>query len=649
MNNIQKIIIFLFALCLLHSFCFAQIILPKVFSDNMVLQRGVKIPVWGHATPNIKVIARLGNERASTIADSAGKWMLHLPVFKAGGPYTLTLAEAEKPQTAIKLRNILIGDVWLASGQSNMEWQVQQAQDAPNEIAKADYHQIRFLIVQHDEELTPQQDILSGTWKICDTNTVKQFSAVAYYFARKIHKEQNVPIGIVQSTWGGTPVESWTSKEGLLTSSITRTRILANDTLTTHNFVKDSLDMIRFWDIVYHPQGNADKTIPLPEYDDSGWPPIEMPHMVKDFGIGKFEGMIWLRKKIVLPQSFAGKDLIVNIGHPEMNYSLYFNGNEICKTVWNSNPKHLYTIPSGLVKKGENIISLRMAMLWGGGGLNPPAEDIYITDGYSKISLAGKWLYKKDIEPAVPKIHYYQNYPAMLFNGMINPLIPFGIKGFIWYQGEANDTAAYYYRKLFSTLITDWRQRWHQGNLPFLYVQLANFRKINLLPTESQWAELREAQALTLSQPGTGMACIIDIGDANSIHPLNKQEVGRRLALVAEKKVYRQNVVASGPMYKNYVAKGNKIIISFADTGLGLTTRDTARINGFTIAGVDKKFYWASARIEDNKVIVSSDKVDTPVAVRYAWSDNPVCNLVNSEGLPAIPFRTDDWKGITQK
>ena len=615
----------------------------------MVLQRGVKIPVWGHATPNIKVIARLGNERASTIADSAGKWMLHLPVFKAGGPYTLTLAEAEKPQTAIKLRNILIGDVWLASGQSNMEWQVQQAQDAPNEIAKADYHQIRFLIVQHDEELTPQQDILSGTWKICDTNTVKQFSAVAYYFARKIHKEQNVPIGIVQSTWGGTPVESWTSKEGLLTSSITRTRILANDTLTTHNFVKDSLDMIRFWDIVYHPQGNADKTIPLPEYDDSGWPPIEMPHMVKDFGIGKFEGMIWLRKKIVLPQSFAGKDLIVNIGHPEMNYSLYFNGNEICKTVWNSNPKHLYTIPSGLVKKGENIISLRMAMLWGGGGLNPPAEDIYITDGYSKISLAGKWLYKKDIEPAVPKIHYYQNYPAMLFNGMINPLIPFGIKGFIWYQGEANDTAAYYYRKLFSTLITDWRQRWHQGNLPFLYVQLANFRKINLLPTESQWAELREAQALTLSQPGTGMACIIDIGDANSIHPLNKQEVGRRLALVAEKKVYRQNVVASGPMYKNYVAKGNKIIISFADTGLGLTTRDTARINGFTIAGVDKKFYWASARIEDNKVIVSSDKVDTPVAVRYAWSDNPVCNLVNSEGLPAIPFRTDDWKGITQK
>jgi len=236
-----------------------------------------------------------------------------------------------------------------------------------------------------------------------------------------------------------------------------------------------------------------------------------------------------------------------------------------------------------------------------------------------------------------------------LFNGMINPLIPFGIKGFIWYQGEANDTAAYHYRKLFSTLITDWRQRWHQGNLPFLYVQLANFREINLLPTESQWAELREAQALTLSQPGTGMACIIDIGDANSIHPLNKQEVGRRLALVAEKKVYRQNVVASGPVYKNYVAKGNKIIISFTDTGLGLTTRDTARVNGFTIAGVDKKFYWASARIEDNKVIVSSDKVDTPVAVRYAWSDNPVCNLVNSEGLPAIPFRTDGWKGITQK
>lgn len=648
-TEIRISIVFFTIFFFFQTLGYAQITLPKVFGNNMVLQRGIAIPVWGNAAPGSLITATLGTVSTTGKTNQEGKWMLHFPKFKAGGPYDLKITDSGKPESVIKLKGVLIGDVWLASGQSNMEWQVQQAQDAPNEIAKADYPQIRFLLVQHDKELTPQEDILSGTWKICDTNTVKQFSAVAYYFARKIHKEQNVPIGIVQSTWGGTPVESWTSKEMLLTSPVTRTKILANDTLTTRDFVKDSLDMIRFWDIVYHPQGNVDKTIPLPEYDDSGWAAVEMPRLIKDFGIGKYEGMMWLRKKIELPSSFAEKDLVINVGHPEMNYSLYFNGNEICKTIWNSNPKQFYTIPSNLVKKGENVISLRMAMLWRGGGLNPPAESIYITDGYSKVSLAGKWLYKKDIEPAIPKIRYYQYYPAVLFNAMINPLIPFGVKGFIWYQGEANDTAAYHYRKLFTMLITDWRQRWHQGNLPFLYVQLANFKKINLLPSESEWAELREAQALTLSQPNTGMACTIDIGDANSIHPLNKQEVGRRLALMAQKKAYRQNVVASGPMYKTYVAKGNNIIISFTDTGLGLAISDTSGLKGFTIAGKDKKFYWASARIEGNKVIVSSDKVDVPVAVRYAWADNPVCNLVNKDGLPAVPFRTDRWKGITEK
>jgi len=649
MSSLRKIVILLFAPCLLHSFCFAQITLPKVFSDNMVLQRGIKIPVWGHAAPDTKVTGTLGKAHATATAGSDGKWMLYFPVFKAGGPYTLTLAEAGKPQTAVKLSNILIGDVWLASGQSNMEWQVQQAQNAPAEIAKAGYPQIRFIMVTHDMELTPQQDILPSTWKICDTSSVKQLSAVAYYFARKIHKEQNVPIGIVQSTWGGTPVESWTSKECLLTSPITKTRALANDTLTKHHFVQDSLDMVRFWDIVYHPQGNIDKTISSPEYDDSAWPAVEMPRLIKDFGIGKFEGMMWFRKKVVLPQSFTGKDLVLNIGHPEMNYSLYFNGSEICKAVWNANPKHIYTIPAGLIKKGENTISLRIAMLWSGGGLNPPAEDLYITDGYSKVSLAGKWLYNKDVERAVPKIHNYQYYPAVLFNGMINPLIPFEIKGVIWYQGEANDSAAYHYRKLFPMMITDWRQRWHLGNFPFLYVQLANFKKTDSLPVESEWAELREAQTLTLSEPNTGMACTIDIGEANSIHPLNKQEVGRRLALLAEKKVYGQNIIASGPMYKSAVIRGKDIIITFTDAGSGLAIRGTAPLKGFAIAGDDKKFYWASARIEGDKVIVSSDKVDAPVAVRYAWADNPECNLVNSEELPAVPFRTDDWKGITQK
>lgn len=646
----QTLLLFL-TIFLLQTSSHAQISLPKVFDDSMVLQRGIKIPVWGNSTPGALIIAKLGNVQATTKANQQGKWQFKFPAFKAGGPYVLEVTESGKPDSKIKLKGILIGDVWLASGQSNMEWQVQQAKDASTEIANANYPQIRFLVVKQDKQVKPQPDILAGKWKICDSANVKEWSAVAYYFARKIHADQNVPVGIIQSTWGGTPVEAWTSREMLLTSPITKARTLSNDTLAPdrEDFVQDSLNWIRIWDIVYNPQNNADKIIPVPAYDDADWTSIEMPNVAKDFGIGYYEGMVWLRKKITLPASFNQKDLSINLGHPEMNYSLYFNGEEICKNVWNANPTHHYTIPAKLLKNGENTIAIRIAMLWGGGGLNPPAEDIFITDGSSKISLAGKWLYKKDFEPAFPKILNYQYYPTVLFNAMIHPIIPYGVKGFIWYQGESNAGAAYDYRKLFPMMISDWRQRWQQGNLPFLFVQLANYMKTKPLPSESEWAELREAQTLTLSQPNTGMACAIDIGDANDIHPKNKQEAGRRLALIANKLVYKQDCIASGPMYKSFRKEGNKIRISFTNTGTGLSTKDKKEVTGFAIAGKDKNFYWAKAIIEGNEVIVYSDIVAEPVAVRYAWADNPECNLVNAEGLPAVPFRTDEWKGITQK
>jgi len=632
-----------------QSLCYAQITLPKVFGDNMVLQREIEIPVWGSSAPRALITAELGSVKTSTKADREGKWMVRFPKFEAGGPYTLKIYEKGKPGEATVLSGILIGDVWLASGQSNMEWQVQQSADARNEIVHANFSNIRFLIVEHNKKLSPQQDISGGNWQICDTTNVKRFSAVAYYFARKIHQDQNVPIGIIQSAWGGTPVEAWTSREMLLSSSISKNAVLANDTLSEgYHFVQDSLNMNRFWEIILNPQHNSDKIIPQPEYDDSNWVEIEIPRVLKDFGIDLFEGIMWLRKKVLLPESFMGKDLILNLGHPEMNYSLYFNGEEICKTVWNGNPTHHYTIPAHLVKNGENVIAIRIAMLWGGGGLNPPSEQIYITDKTSNLPLSGAWLYNKDIEPAVPLIMNYQHKPTVLFNAMINPLIPYGIKGFLWYQGESNAWAAYNYRTLFPMLIADWRQRWQQGNLPFLFVQLANYKKTNDIPSESDWAELREAQTLTLSLPNTGMACAIDIGDAHDIHPSNKQEVGRRLALIANKLVYKQNCMASGPMYKSYKTDGNHIRISFTHTGSGLSTKDGEAVSGFAVAGGDKQFHWATAVIEGNEVVVYCDKVAKPEAVRYAWDDNPECNLINSEGLPAVPFRTDDWKGITQ-
>ncbi|OQP60552.1 hypothetical protein A3860_33250 [Niastella vici] len=651
MNKAISRSVFIVSIFLFPLLCNAQLTLSKVFGDNMVLQRGISIPVWGTANPGSVISGQLGTVGATAKAGKDGMWTLHFPKFIAGGPYTLKINEQGKPNTAIELKGVLIGDVWLASGQSNMEWQVQQAADARKEIENANFPQIRFFVVEHDKKLKPQSAILAGKWKVCDTANVKDFSAVAYYFARKLHGDQHVPVGIIQSTWGGTPVEAWTSRDKLLTSPITRARTLSNDTLSfdREDFVTDSLNWIRIWHLVYNPQNNADKIFPAPEYNDAGWAPVEMPGVLKDFGIGYYEGMVWLRKKITLPESFAGKDLTVNLGHPEMNYSLYVNGQEICKNIWNSSPSHSYTIPARLLQRGENTIAVRVAMLWGGGGLNQPADDLYITDGASTISLAGKWLYKKDLEPAFPKILNYQYYPTVLFNAMINPVIPYGIKGFIWYQGEANAQAAYNYRKLFPMLITDWRQRWQQGDCPFLFVQLANFMKTKPLPTESEWAELREAQTLTLSLPNTGMACIIDIGEANDIHPKNKQEVGRRLALIANKQVYKQNVIASGPLFKEFKKEGNRIRINFTNTGAGLSTKDGKELTGFAIAGKDKQFYWAKAIIEGDHVIVSCDKVAEPEAVRYAWADNPVCNLVNSEKLPAIPFRTDVWKGITEK
>jgi sialate O-acetylesterase len=631
-----------FLILLLHT-ANAQLLLPKVFADHMVLQRGIEIPAWGTASPGVRVTAELAGTRVSTTTNQNGRWIIRLPAMNAGGPYQLSIYSENNPDPLVRYSDILVGDVWLASGQSNMEWQVQQAQDAKSEITRADFPKIRFFFVEHDKELKPQTDIFFGKWKACDSTNVRQFSAVAYYFARKLHKEQNVPIGIIQSTWGGTPVESWTSREMLLSSPISRAAALGNDTLTTNHFVRDSLDLIRFWDIVLRPQNNADKSIPSPNYDDTQWTKVEMPKVIKDFPIGPYEGMVWLRKKVLLPEAFTGKDLLINLGHPEMNYSLYFNGTEICKNIWNANPTHHYTIPGQLVKSGENVICIRMAMLWGGGGLNPPADDIYITDNFSKISLSGSWLYKKDLEPKLPQIRNYHYYPYVLFNAMINPIIPYGIKGFIWYQGEANVSQASNYKELFPMLISDWRKRWNLGDLPFLYVQLANFQKTKADPSESEWAELREAQTLSLSERNTGMACTIDIGEADDIHPRNKQEVGRRLALLANKLAYGQDEsIAFGPLYKDYKIKGARVKITFTNTGSGLATKDGKEVNGFAVAGSDKKFYWAKAVIEGDQVVVYSSEVKEPKSVRYAWADNPKCNLVNSEGLPAIPFRTHD-------
>ncbi|WP_163325320.1 sialate O-acetylesterase [Draconibacterium mangrovi] len=627
----------------------AQVSLPYVFSDHMILQRENPIPVWGRATPGADLTLDFAGQEVSTTTDEDGKWMVHFAKMEAGGPYEMKIYEDENEEAEVVFQDVLIGDVWFASGQSNMEWQVQQADGADEEIPIAFNSQIRLFNVPHDISITPLDNTLETAWKVCDSTSVKEASAVAYYFAKKLQQTTNVPIGILQSSWGGTPVEAWTSREMLLSEPVMRNKVLQNDTVTEDHFGKDSLDLIKFWDIVYNPKNGTDTMIPKHDFNDNDWTTVTVPGNVNEWETEFYEGMIWLRKTIELDAQFVGKELTLNLGHPEMNYSLYFNGAEICKTQWNSNLAHDYQIPAELVKKGKNTIAFRMAALWGGGGIYPPAEEIFLSNGKNKISLTGEWKYKKDLEPAIPTIHNFQYYPSYLYNAMINPVVPYSLAGFIWYQGEANENMAYDYRKLLPLMINDWRIRWQQGFLPFLWVQLPNYMEKDSEPTDGKWAVMRESQTKTLQLPNTGMACIVELGETNNIHPTNKTDVGNRLAAVAEKLVYDMDVQASGPVMKDYTIEGNDIRIQFAEIADGLSTSDGESVTGFAVAGEDHNFYWADAKIVGDEVIISAKEVKNPVAVRYAWANNPDCNLVNSAGLPALPFRTDNWKVVTQK
>ena len=387
----------------------AQLRLPKLFSNNMILQRDAAIPVWGTAKPGSQIVVVLNGKRAKAVADVNGKWRINLPAMKAGGPHTMSVFEGNNVEPTFDFNDVLLGDVWLASGQSNMEWEVRQSANATVEIKNANYTAIRFFNVPHNVQTKPQDSLTVGSWVVMDTAGVKNASAVAYFFARDLHAELNVPIGILQSTWGGTPVESWTSKEKLLTSTITREKVLQNDTITVKHFIQDSLDLIRFWELVYQPQHKTAVTIPKNDYNDASWPQVTMPVTLKNMNLSGYEGMMWLRKTVNIPSAMMDKMLKVELGHPEMNYSLYFNGELIAKNIWNASPTHQYTIPAKLVKQGENVISVRMAFLWHGGGFNSPADQLYITDGDSKITLAGSWKYNKDLEPALPKIKTITN------------------------------------------------------------------------------------------------------------------------------------------------------------------------------------------------------------------------------------------------
>ncbi|MFI5151997.1 MAG: sialate O-acetylesterase [Chitinophagales bacterium] len=625
--------------------------LPKIFGDNMVLQRNRPIPVWGWADPGEKISISLNHQNKSVTADKKGYWKINLDAEPAGGPYQLLLSG----RSMISLKNIMVGEVWICSGQSNMEMPIAgwgKINNYQQEIAASDYPLIRQIKVPNTVASAPQDDIPGGEWKICGPETAGEFTAVGYFFARELFKQLHVPIGLINSSWGGTMVETWTSRDAFEQSNEFKSMI--SSSLPTAQL--DSLNKIRHNAVlekVRALQGDPEpraitETWNDAAFDDHQWKTIKLPGLWEDQGLGldDLDGIVWFRKTIELAAGETDKPAVLNLDMIDDNDITYVNGVQVGNTNDYAKQRR-YILPAGVLKEGKNTIAVRVQDTGGGGGIYGDGS-FSLTVGSRIIPLNGDWYFRVayissgGISP--------NSYPTLLFNAMINPLIPFGIQGAIWYQGEANAGRAYQYRKAFPLMITDWRNRWNEGNFPFYFVQLASFNAGNGDSEHgSTWAELREAQTMTLSLPNTGMTVTTDIGEAHDIHPKNKQDVGRRLASIALNNVYAQPMEFSGPVYESMKIEGNRVRLSFRHTGSGLMVKDKyGYVKGFELAGNDQHFHYAKAHLEGNQVVVYQDDLANPVQVRYNWADDAGDgNLFNQEGFPAQPFRTDAWKGMT--
>jgi sialate O-acetylesterase len=623
---------------------FCQIRLPRLVRDSMILQRDANVKIWGWASPKEKIKISFQNKNYKATASEDGKWLVIIPPMKAGGPYSMDISGKNK----ITLKEILIGDVWFCSGQSNMVHQM-NIHDVTyaNEIATANYPQIRqFWVPSLNSMDGPKDDLPTGFWNVAVGENVRPFSAVAYFFAKNLYEKYHVPIGIINASIGGTPIEAWTSEEGLKEFPALQTIIQKNkDTAYINGLNRKAFS----GNINRATQDKGLAETPKwfeTNYVPKSWHNINIPGYWEDQGIKDLNGVVWYRKEINVPASMIGKAAKVFLGRIVDADILYINGKQVGNTTYQY-PQRRYNVPVDLLKAGKNIFVIKVTNTNGKGGFVAD-KPYYVFAGNDTVDLKGEWQYKVG-EVYVPRTGGFggggisaQNQPAALYNAMVAPLINYTIKGFVWYQGEANTGRAEEYAKLQPAQIADWRNKWQQGDISFLFVQLPGFMDYNYLPSESQWAQLRESQLKSLSVPNTGMAVAIDLGEWNDIHPDNKKDVGERLALIAKKLAYGENIISSGPLYQSATIDGNKIIISFTNTGSGLMTNDGEALSEFAIAGADKKFVWAKAIIEGDKIILSSEEIINPAYVRYAWADNPVnANLYNKEGLPASPFRTD--------
>lgn len=636
----------------------ADIVLPSVFSDNMVLQQKTNAAIWGKADPDqaVQVSATWSKKIYEAKADHKGNWKLRVLTPSYGGPYIITVSGGNK----IILKNVMIGEVWICSGQSNMEMPLGGWGNIKNykqEIAAAKYPNIRLLQVEHVTDAAPLTDakVTNGGWTPCDPQHITDFSSVAYFFAREIYKKTGIPVGLIHTSWGGTVAEAWTSGTTLKTMPDFAGAVGKVERSSKSSDQAEYNRKMKAWEkLLKQKEQGYSQGKPIwvaTAFDDAAWDHLPLPGLWEKSGLPDLDGVVWFRKKITIPQFWAGKAIKINLGTIDDDDITYFNGVKIGETTGYTRVRS-YTVPANQVKAGQFVLAVRVSDTGGGGGMYGDKDILCVTSATGKrIPLDGDWQYKigldmKQIEP-VPVLNDSPNRPTVLYNAMINPFIQFSIRGAIWYQGEANAERAYQYNELFPALIKDWRKKWNIGDFPFYYVQLANFMTRYYDPGPSSWAELRDAQLRTLSLPNTGMAVTIDIGEGGEIHPKNKQDVGKRLALIALAKTYGKKIPYSGPALSSYKVSEDKVTLDFKFTDGGLKSRDGGPLVGFAVAGENNRFYWATATIQGNQIILSAPEVPKPVAVRYAWANDPDCNLVNGAGLPASPFRTDDWEETT--
>jgi sialate O-acetylesterase len=621
-----------------------------IFGDNMVLQRGKPNTIWGWSQPGDTVRVELLENSATGTAGTNGKWQVRIQPPAPGGPYSLKITGRQ----TVELHNVLVGDVWIAAGQSNMQFGLGQARNAADEIKNANYPEIRFFVVGQRGSYR-QADVPSGTWKVVSPDSVSGrggISAVAYFFARRIQRDLRIPIGLVQAAVGGVPAETFTSPERLRPLQDFSAGL---DEVERHarNGAPEYGTYIAHWYDDYDIALKNGQNWADPQWDSAAWKPVQIPGTFHELGISDIPSLTWFRKEITLPDPVPKGQARVYLGQVDKMDTTFVNGRQIGASSWVENPR-VYGVPDGVLKPGRNVIAIRLFKVKPGGSFLGKPEELRLTlgDGAS-IPLSGEWKGKVsvDIRPPHPLPIRFENSPSMpsiLYNGMLVPIAPMAITGALWYQGESNAERAFGYGKLLPALIADWRKSFGQGDFPFYIAGLPFYKVRSDVPKDDSWAELREVQAtVAKTVPHTCLAVTIDTGNADDVHPVDKVEVGERLGLCALGEQYGKSNPYKGPTLSKVEPIPGGFRLRFDHADGGLVVRGT-RLGEFSIAGEDRKWYWADARIEGDTVVVSTTSVANPKAVRYAWQANPEATLFNGAGLPAVPFRTDNWPGITE-